>query len=799
MLPLNGGTLAFSGGVGQLFSISNNMTGTIYSVNDISGMPSIQVLDTGNIQMAQYSGNVLVGGTTSDGVSKLQVTGSANVSSLRIAGYGQVINSSGNITVPNSTSAITLASGYTIGMGDWGLRNTTPYGWIEFGPANSGYAHIYSNGLPFYFNNTVYSPNNIYTPYHYDFNNTSYYVIPSGTSNLNALSVSNTISFTHQGTLISHTGMTDAFGYNSSYGTYIGSPVGATYYVYGNGSFNNNGTITRLAIYGYNYASTLYASTYYDGNNTGYYLVPSGTSNLNALNIASSGSNVFFWSGNNTSAGNFNSFSGQQTSDLYNVGGWTNFPSGAYGYGQLITNQSSNAMYQMWAAEQASNGYGLFYRTGWAGTWHAWQRILDTDNAAYAWAMNQYVGTSNSVTFAGLTITGNEQINGTYYDGSNTGYYVKPSSGSVLNTVRLMGNYLYINPTSPFYMICDQGPGSFYIGDDDTVYLATSASTRTPLIYDYSNTGYYVKPSGTSVMSAIAMPSRGTSASSLYIGNQNVSTSDRLTINFHTDSDMSYYIGKPAGGWTQPLYIYFYTGQRYYAHQSYDFGMSFWNLSSGTRLAAFGQGGDVIYLNVNTYLGGTLYDNSNTGYYVKPSSTSRVLLLESDQGYQYTAYNSGRNRIWSFANADGYGMAYFQGSGGYNGNTDMIGMHFGSATVAGCQFTFVQNGTFIASNNITAYSDIRLKANIEVITNALYKVQQIRGVTYTRNDTEDKDTKYVGVIAQEVLKVLPEAVLGTEDTQYSVAYGNMVGLLIEAIKEQQAQIDELKSIINSKP
>jgi hypothetical protein len=55
----------------------------------------------------------------------------------------------------------------------------------------------------------------------------------------------------------------------------------------------------------------------------------------------------------------------------------------------------------------------------------------------------------------------------------------------------------------------------------------------------------------------------------------------------------------------------------------------------------------------------------------------------------------------------------------------------------------------------------------------------------------------MGVIAQEVIKVIPEVVLGSEETHYSVAYGNMVGLLIEAIKEQQAQINKLEEKINS--
>ena len=71
--PTNSGTLSFEGSAGQLFSITNSLSGTIYSVNDISGIPSIEVLDTGLVKLGQYSGNILLGSDT--GEAKLQVTG----------------------------------------------------------------------------------------------------------------------------------------------------------------------------------------------------------------------------------------------------------------------------------------------------------------------------------------------------------------------------------------------------------------------------------------------------------------------------------------------------------------------------------------------------------------------------------------------------------------------------------------------------------------------------------------------------------------------------------------------------
>jgi hypothetical protein len=90
-------------------------------------------------------------------------------------------------------------------------------------------------------------------------------------------------------------------------------------------------------------------------------------------------------------------------------------------------------------------------------------------------------------------------------------------------------------------------------------------------------------------------------------------------------------------------------------------------------------------------------------------------------------------------------------------------------------------GEIYASGDIIAFSDERKKTDIEPIPNALEKVLQLRGVTF--NKLDDDNRRHAGVIAQEVEKVLPEVVYTSEDGTKSVAYGNLVGLLIEAIKE----------------
>ena len=119
-----------------------------------------------------------------------------------------------------------------------------------------------------------------------------------------------------------------------------------------------------------------------------------------------------------------------------------------------------------------------------------------------------------------------------------------------------------------------------------------------------------------------------------------------------------------------------------------------------------------------------------------------------------------------------------------------VRVHAGNRT-GGVVHTLHSNGTFTATGNVTAFSDRRVKENIKTIDNALAKVLCLRGVTYNRTDLEDK-SEQIGVIAQEVKEILPQ-VVQENDGHYSVAYGNIVGVLIEAIKEQQAQIEELKS------
>jgi hypothetical protein len=106
-------------------------------------------------------------------------------------------------------------------------------------------------------------------------------------------------------------------------------------------------------------------------------------------------------------------------------------------------------------------------------------------------------------------------------------------------------------------------------------------------------------------------------------------------------------------------------------------------------------------------------------------------------------------------------------------------------------------GSLYAEGDVVAYSDVRKKTDIVTIDNALEKVINLRGVYYTRIDDAARG-RQTGVIAQEVNQVLPEVVTYASDVdEYGVSYGNIVGVLIEAIKEQQLQIEKLQNKLDN--
>ena len=207
----------------------------------------------------------------------------------------------------------------------------------------------------------------------------------------------------------------------------------------------------------------------------------------------------------------------------------------------------------------------------------------------------------------------------------------------------------------------------------------------------------------------------------------------------------------------------------------------------------------------------TFYPESSTTYYLQLNSTTTSLYargklvsgLSGTGGGGITLYgsptagvvNAGNNHALTITPAYTQAFGAAPGGAGYSAafDTALYGFAFYKAGTSLMQID--ENGNVTATANITAYSDARLKTNVKTIQNALDTTLKLRGVTFEKGGEAG-----IGVIAQEVREILPEVVLETNDENktLSVAYGNIVGVLIEAIKELNAKVEDLQNQLANK-
>jgi len=185
------------------------------------------------------------------------------------------------------------------------------------------------------------------------------------------------------------------------------------------------------------------------------------------------------------------------------------------------------------------------------------------------------------------------------------------------------------------------------------------------------------------------------------------------------------------------------------------------------------------------------------------------MLFENSNVSQYT---TGQLRITTVGTASFVNYSFHDqtGSGFYSTGSSpaltphYINLAFGSTD----KFSFSSSGLFRAADDVVAFysfSDKRLKTDIRPIcgSTALKQIQQLQGVYYKWVDGTRKDQDDIGLIAQDVENIVPEVIreyerIGAPGVTFkSVDYEHLVGLLVEAIKEQQTQIDELKIKVNA--
>ena len=183
------------------------------------------------------------------------------------------------------------------------------------------------------------------------------------------------------------------------------------------------------------------------------------------------------------------------------------------------------------------------------------------------------------------------------------------------------------------------------------------------------------------------------------------------------------------------------------------------------------------------------------GNYVQADGEREIVMGELND----TTLYSGHDRIFTIGNGHGW----------YDRNNAFVVEKSGNVGIGTStpSYELEVNGT-IKANNISEASDIRLKRDVTPLNNSLQKVLQLRGVNYywkseeeiktvlgTHEKCQYPETKQVGVIAQEVEEVVPEVVATDAKGFKSVDYSKLVPVLIEAIKEQQNEIEELKKMV----
>jgi hypothetical protein len=277
-------------------------------------------------------------------------------------------------------------------------------------------------------------------------------------------------------------------------------------------------------------------------------------------------------------------------------------------------------------------------------------------------------------------------------------------------------------------------------------------------------------------------------------------------------SSYPYSLHQKSGGWSSPypdLSINYHTGISFGANSGYE-GYSFWDDNSHSTLVFRINGGsNYSYKYYWQYTNTTGYYSDTNNWHLEPnglSSYGGTALRGARNGWYGIHFNAGGNTPHLMFDGSANGGIYYEGTGRWALYYSYTNASWGintSTTSSGV--AVYASGSIYATGSVTAASDGRKKDNVSDIKNALDGILKLRGVTYTWNNKKESDIGYgkteIGVIAQEVEKVFPEVVKYMEDVdEYSVSYGNITAILIEAIKEQHSiitrQNDRLEKIEN---
>jgi len=744
---------------------------------------------------------------------------------------------------PNET---TLADMYGIGYAHpnlWGGGKTSDWGLYV---ANNGGidATIGDGAVTAWFASQVHAAGDFRAPIFYDLNNTGYYVNPEGDSNFGGdlAFTSGAIGSIADGSSTVNQVSRIVFPQGGA-GSWDGGQTGAIKIRLPIRANNNMWTM-KVRIY--NYATSTsqeYLLGNYSYSNGGYNSQASfhggESSSPQNVRFGNDGTYDCVWIGETTSTwsypvvsvldfqAGFRGASIANNIDNYDISIVTSFgtvqttiaPNTKAGnivyadssFRAPIFYDSGNTGYYM-NPDSESKIVKLWINNG-GGSGVGWSTGLNMGDGSNYWNMIQDVGVARQRNFGAggydwfsnggtqlmdLSNTGNLLVSGdmrapVFYDSNNTAYYTNPNSQSSLWGVAIRGDFdadgtenqiffygaggsttsaigfknggQFANPTgngdgwnTMLTMDTDGRGWVFRRGTGGTNFTSAytsgwilnngvwqaNASMRAPIFYDSGNTGYYADPAGLSVMHSIKLI-------------KHVNNTPRW--------DFSAYVVE---------------AQHFYGN-------------SGSQTMYLGESNYINIRNTADIHGDArapiYYDRNNTAYYTRPSTSSNINSLYTAGLIQ--AGSSGTGNIYIGGTSGNYFRFHTNNSHTYfDANVGDIHWRQGAST----RFIFYMTSANMTINgSLTQNSDERVKENIVEIPNAIDKVKAMKGVYYNRTDFNTDVTK-VGVLAQEVEAVLPELIVEAPDSGLkSVAYGELTAVLINAVKEQQTIIDDLKS------
>ena len=724
------------------------------------------------------------GSATASSVMELDISGNLTVAASHRAPIFYDSNDTSRYIDPASTSQTNSMRASEF-RGNANVGGTGEATWHPAGAYIGGtmwqYGAMYKNNTDIYDINIGYANSSFRAPIFYDSNDTGYYLDSNSTAD-NALRIrggalhgpnptwgkyiliggdgrQNRINDTDVASVCTTNGNLhlDAA---SGYATYINHYDGGTIY-FGGGANNNWGEFSGGIFY--SYADTR-SPIYYDYNDTSYYVNPNGTARLSYV-VANAGiridGNENLYLDNNYGQSIVGVYASTRYQGVFAMGNSYKLP---------IDGTSTGSLYGLaWSHPNAGGVAGNLNTHG----------LLAMENGTWL------------ASLTGSTRARDDMRAPIFYDNNDTGYYIDPAGTSNLN--KLSAFTMAYNDMNP--MSANSPYASRYAG---------SANYRNGTM-GYGTTDFNVMFSnwGSGFIDSWSSPGNAPGGSSHYVGHQVAHYNHQNSANVY-----GYQMACAGEAVNRFFWRSSWATPNAWVEMIHSGNISGQTVTNSSQLGGY-SGSNFLGKNGNSYYQADTWIQLNGGHGLyAPSYYSAHLYPNTSSTYTQWALNGSKNSyggfydVYSAVNGFMYDSA---GNGGvyreanglwyfyYHIGNSCMGI--GTSTTSSSYKMYV-NGAIYSTGNICAYSDVRKKENIETIDNALNKVNKMRGVYYNRTDDENKK-KQTGVIAQEMEQVLPEVVNYAADVdEYSVAYGNIVGVLIEAIKEQQLQIDELKALLN---